>query len=278
MEETPPKPDAEIANPENNRPYSNEDITRIILAAISKLIHANRAKEKAEKKRTECREKWHFWLIFVEIGLVAVYAAVTVFEWRTFDSERKTMEEEFKASATNSQDQLRALQGQLDEMRTSRELDERAWVNVLDITNSAFSNIRDMQLIVRNKNAGRTPAIHVHASFGLTTQTNEIPQTDTFSTPHTDDVMPPGAVDNAAILKPGMLPVNIMQDIVNGKPVYFLEPFGMTIFSEGTTGYSTVLFLVLVVSNFELPHSTMNAIQTIEIKLLYPYAENIACF
>jgi hypothetical protein len=77
----------------------------------------------AENERNHRREQRRFIVEIIEIALVAIYGTVTVFECRTFDSERQTMEREFTAGQINTVNPLDVLKAKLSEMRTQRELD-----------------------------------------------------------------------------------------------------------------------------------------------------------
>lgn len=85
------------------------------------------------------------------IGL-AIYCWLNWKEWKTFDSERQTMQ---------------------DEMRN----DERAWVAVRQaaIRGNIFPNIA---FEIMFKNTGKTPAINLSVFMSQSTSTNSIPKTD----------------------------------------------------------------------------------------------------
>jgi hypothetical protein len=109
------------------------------------------------------------------IGLAA-YCWINWKEWKTFDSERQTIEIEFKTGQTNSIMQLLAMQRQLDEMKNARMLDERAWIDPYLITrwsdNGYSSSWYD---ILRFKNIGKTPAFRVFAAIGITNSYGGVP-------------------------------------------------------------------------------------------------------
>jgi hypothetical protein len=84
---------------------------------------------------------------------------------------------------------------QLKEMQITRMDDERAWVcqsEIHIVTNVA--NSLAVEVVV--KNTGKTPALHVHAVIGFTTETNSISQDDSYlvATSHGDDLLAPNAV------------------------------------------------------------------------------------
>ena len=109
---------------------------------------------------------------YIELALVAIYAFVTILEWRTFDSERKTSENEFLASQTNAARQL-------DEIRKDRTLDQRAWVAPFEMeaeagtiqTNTTF-------FILKFKNTGKTPALRFSEAHHYAYGVNSVPTND----------------------------------------------------------------------------------------------------
>ncbi|HTR41801.1 MAG TPA: hypothetical protein VMH87_09325 [Pseudomonadales bacterium] len=60
-------------------------------------------------------EKWTLFLETLGIIGLTVYCVYTYKEWRTFDSERQTMEQEFLVGETNSEKQLEVMQRQIDD-------------------------------------------------------------------------------------------------------------------------------------------------------------------
>jgi hypothetical protein len=83
------------------------------------------------------------------VAAAIIYAWFTIQEWRVFDSERRTMEQE------------------MVEMREGRILDERAWVTAFHI--ASYPSERGSNWIyfgVDFKNTGRTPAANATIWFG----------------------------------------------------------------------------------------------------------------
>ncbi len=99
-------------------------------------------------------------LVIEVLGIIGlgIYCGYTIAEWKTFDSERQTMEREFAASQTNTIEQMKVLRGQLDEMKNGRLLDERAWVVVVAYTNNQTAT--NISFNVTAKNTGKTPALN----------------------------------------------------------------------------------------------------------------------
>src|ERR1041385_6469873 len=113
MEQLPPKPPP-IGNPEQAGPkqpagYKTEnDKIEGLISTLVKINKANRRAAYTENQRTEGKEKRNFIMHVIEIVLIAVYAVVTLCEWRTFDNERKTMELESKLANINMLTEHRA--------------------------------------------------------------------------------------------------------------------------------------------------------------------------
>jgi hypothetical protein len=96
-------------------------------------------------------EKWTLVLEFAGVIGLAFYCWVNWREWRTFDSERQTMESEFKASQAVADNQLR-------EMQQSRVLDERAWISIKDIGLLLPYSAEHVGISLNLVNTGKTPA------------------------------------------------------------------------------------------------------------------------
>lgn len=121
--------------------------------------------EQKDKKKSLC-EKYKYQIEFAGfIGLV-FYCVINWLEWRTFDSERKTMEQEFIASQTNAVLQMQLIQGQLDEMQKTRIEDERAWINIKGFYDQREPNVNGYHLFsIVYTDTGKTPAMHVFSTF-----------------------------------------------------------------------------------------------------------------
>lgn len=178
MEPLPPESNPKQPKKEQYASDAKEDKIETLVSTLVKINQSNRKADNAEHKRTDRREKRNLWMHIVEIILISVYAVFTILEWNVFNTERQTMEKEFLAGVTNSQEQLNTLRGQLNEMKRARELDERAWV---------FVDIKDNGLIKQDtnvvfqaiiKNTGKTPAKITGDVSHLAVSTNEIPKYD----------------------------------------------------------------------------------------------------
>src|SRR5665213_1058722 len=86
----------------------------------------NNSNNAAHEKPSWC-EKGTFWLEVAGVLGLVFYCWINWREWQTFDSERQTMETEFKASQTNTIQELSVLHLQLNESKAGRIFDERAW-------------------------------------------------------------------------------------------------------------------------------------------------------
>lgn len=181
--------------------------------------------------------------LFGIIGL-GVYCGYTIAEWRTFDSERKTMEKEFLAGVTNSQAQMSVMQAQLNEMKRASQLDERAWVFSSIEDNSVVVQSNSCVIMIRFKNIGKTPAINIGTIENSTADVADVKDVD----PKVEGVrssLAPG--DN--INMPYQIPNNLVLKLQDGKPIYVFgtiyydDIFGMehwtqfcySIFNEGRT-------------------------------------------
>jgi hypothetical protein len=155
MDELPKISDSKPAAPQENAPKTESDkidaIAERIIAAFAKINRANRKADAAENERNHSREQRRFKVEILEITLIAIYAFVTVLEWRTFDSERVTMESEFRSSQAN-------FQMQLAEMKRSREDDERAWVGLSGVVFTLPYQTNFVDVVSEVMNTGKTPA------------------------------------------------------------------------------------------------------------------------
>jgi hypothetical protein len=162
-------------------------------------------------------------LFIVEIlGLAGLiwYCFLTKGELRVFDSERKTMENEFRAGETNSQRQLEVLQRQVDEMQKDARLEQRAWIAPVQTTRWSDDNFSNsFYFILCYKNIGRTPAPHHYTSLAISTNLNSITK---FSTepPSNFSTQPlfPGIEDR---VNSAPMPISVCMDAWNGNvPLY----------------------------------------------------------
>jgi hypothetical protein len=158
-------------------------------------------------------EKWTLWLEVAGVLGLAFYCWVNWKEWRTFDSERQTMETEFKASQTNAFNQLA-------EMRRQREVDERAWlapspVNPLTLNYSDPSRIF---YALRTRNCGKTPAKNVRTVVNWTTNANS------FTMPDIKPNISPQFIplDGESVIETPIIPYNIYTAAKSGNLPLFI--------------------------------------------------------
>lgn len=215
--------DAEPSAPHNDSSNPNHKAINAaaekIIAALTRINRANRKADAAEHKRTDSREKRRFVIEKIEIALIAVYAFVTVFEWQTFNNESMTMKNEFLAGQTNATQQLTVLQGQLDEMRKDRNLDERAWIDPYQVTrwsDNEFSN--SWYIILHYKNIGKTPALRTQVAIGVTTNLDSIPVlTENMIDFSIQNLFP----NDASEVKSSEMPIGLFADAWNEQiPIY----------------------------------------------------------
>ena len=106
-------------------------------------------------KKSFC-EKYKHELEFLAVASAVIYAFLTYFEWKTFDSERKTMEKE-------------------------NILEQRAWVAPFEIATETDPIETNISVIVlKFKNTGKTPAlnvseVHCTCLYGQNIPTNDPP-------------------------------------------------------------------------------------------------------
>lgn len=151
-----------------------------------------------------------FWVEIVGLIGLAVYCAYTIREWKTFDSERQIMRDEFNAAESNA------------------ELEERAWVVTTDhIAQYAVppggGEAVDVYFDIYFKNTGKTPGINVVTVIGQYGDTNHIPETDPYPNPvyHSETLGPDvGGILTGTIFPPAY-PEGNLKAIKNKKP-YFL--------------------------------------------------------
>jgi len=152
--------DAEPSAPHNDTSNPNQKTidtaAEKIISALTRINRANRKADAAEHKRTDSREKRRFVIEKIEIALIAVYAFVTIFEWRTFDSERQTMENKLQAN-------------------------QRAWV--CEVGENATPSGDDVVLTISFKNTGKTPALHCNIDMFCSASIASIPRMDTPQNP-----------------------------------------------------------------------------------------------
>ena len=172
------------------------------------------------KKYKRIKEEIKFWF---EIAGIIAGIGVLILLWKQYGELVKTTQVavgQLKVMKTQSD----AMQGQLQEMQTNRNLDERAWLFVYEITNAPIEDSPSNGVFfVTFKNYGRTPAFHVHGSIAFTMDATAIPKLDFFTTPHTDMTVAPDGTSSSGI---PMNAVNAafplaIQAMENGKPSYF---------------------------------------------------------
>lgn len=225
MEQLPKKSDAEQSGPHDdtaNKYNDRIDATAArVIAALTKINRANRKADKAENERNHRREKRRFTVEQIEIALVAVYAFVTILEWKTFERERQTMEDEFKSSQTNNAvtldvatNELGALRGQLDAMKETTELDERAWIYPQLMNDALVLDGTNLTFYVLIKNAGKTPALLTGGIVRAAVDFRNIARFDQETGGAEDVLLPDESLKMPLSLPPGIV-------IYNGfNPVY----------------------------------------------------------
>jgi hypothetical protein len=176
------KPSAPHENAAETENYKMESVTDRIVSAFEKINRANRKADAAENNRNHRREQRRFKVEILEISLIAIYAFVTVLEWGTFDSERKTMEKEFQTSITNAAAQYDIGRTQIEQNRLANQMDERAWVFVKLADNALNVSTNFGTFIVTMKNVGKTPALITSVFGNMAEAITDIPAHDPVGT------------------------------------------------------------------------------------------------
>ena len=170
-------------------------------------------------------ERWKYEIEFAGLLGLIFYCFVNWKELRVFDSERQTMEKEFLVGQTNSADQLKALQGQLDETKQARIQDERAWVYVTIPRDAWAVSTNDSTVNLIMKNVGKTPALITSEVGFLTENTNVIKLRDPIGKSDSLVVIP-----NSEAKLIIAIPVNVDLRILQNAKVYVF----------GTVNYSDI--------------------------------------
>jgi hypothetical protein len=179
-------------------------------------------------------------LVLEILGIVGLvyYCWVNNRELQVSDSERQTMEKEFKASAA------------------SEIIAQRAWVFVTQVTGNAAENKDRGNFIVKLQNTGRTPALNVHTTINFDFDPKNIPIKDEMETnPVTGGTLAPNAM---AFTQTAPIPFQMLTPISSGKTGYV----------SGTIWYDDIYgnhhwsqFCVMVTSDM-LHHNLLDAMPT----------------
>gem|GEM_PF-6633587 len=168
-------------------PYqsSADEVSRNVVESGPDGSDASRTKQEygnADPKWYKTKEGWDF--VMRRLVEVFTIGAVIIYFYQMQANRR----------------QAEAAEHQLREMVSENLLSERAWVNVTEVKDDFTNNIATARIIVFYKNTGKTPALHVHGTMGVTIFPDILRKrkTDLFDTPHTDDTLAPEGVDNSS--------------------------------------------------------------------------------
>jgi hypothetical protein len=126
-----------------------------------------------------------------------------------------------------ARDQLNAAQGQLEEMKRTRELDERAWISPYLTDNNMIFTTNGLRFRIDIKNSGKTPAILTSFWDGQSDNTNDIPSgIDPDGTSFSMFVSPN---DESVRLFTTSVPIKGLNAIANKTPWYV---FGSVIYRD----------------------------------------------
>jgi hypothetical protein len=137
--------------------------------------------------------------IFGIIGLF-IYCVYTIKEWKTFDSERETMENEFVISQANFRQ------------------DERAWLAAVSISQIVSQDKQNGIFSILFKNTGKTPALNVQAVTSWTMNVATIPKYDGVPAPRINSGIT--APEQNWEAQSATISAKIMSNISNGEPLY----------------------------------------------------------
>ena len=127
--------------------------------------------------------------------------------------------------------QWRDAHEQLAEARKAYKLDERAWVNPYQTTrwsDNGFTN--SFYYILRFKNIGRTPAVHVFASIAVADSDNftRIPKISTIAP--TNVSTQPLFPNTENQVQSALMPISVLANAVNKKTVLYV--FGAIVYDD----------------------------------------------
>jgi hypothetical protein len=118
--------------------------------------------------------------LFAIVGFIVVFGQLFILAWQVFILSKQTTALQGQLQAMRGQfgamtNQAAIMQGQLDEAKQDRTLNERAWVTVskIDAIPTPLSDAFYYNITL--KNSGRTPAIKVAVSFGMGTNLVNFP-------------------------------------------------------------------------------------------------------
>ncbi len=123
------------------------------------------AQHGTSKKKKRFFEEWHYEIEFCAVAAAVIYAVFTWLEWRTFDSERRTMEAELK------------------EIQANGRLDERPWLIFNSFDGEMAEDGTNLVVKMKYRNTGKTPAVNVQNIMGFAGSTNFIDSMDQKPTP-----------------------------------------------------------------------------------------------
>ena len=107
---------------------------------------------------------------------------------------------------------------QLQEMQKTRTDDERAWVLANGITSNFTESNSGVVFYVSYKNTGKTPALRVQSVISWAISSDSIPKMDGIPDhPVNSGLCAPDSVGKS---QSAPIPIQIMEDIINGKSIY----------------------------------------------------------
>jgi hypothetical protein len=124
---------------------------------------SERPAEEKQKEKKGVFEKWKYEIEFAGLLGLIFYCYVNWREWQTFDSERVTMESEFKASQVAISNEQYIAESQLREMQKATIIDERAWLGIVhyEVESNISGHPTGISFEPEIRNTGKTPALNV---------------------------------------------------------------------------------------------------------------------
>ena len=122
-----------------------------------------------------------------------------------------------------SRAQWRVMREQLNEMKTSSALDQRAWVGTIDASQFTFTLGQNVVVVVPVKNSGKTPALMVTTVAAMRTiDAGKVPDFKDLKEPTGVGVIQPNAATYMSIFSDQILNKDMMEELTQGKRVLWI--------------------------------------------------------
>jgi hypothetical protein len=185
------------------------------------------------------------------VGIAAGFAVLLVLVGQYCEMVKATKVTEGQLKAMQSQSDV--MQGQLNEMRRTRILDERAWVAPIQsgLIISPIGDSGSTFVQIQYKNTGKTPAVNAVCIFGSTTNFDDIGKNEGYPTNSSNfGMIPPDVISHSDI---GAINGFTVQDIKGGMTYYI---FGKIWYDDIFGNRHWTTFSYLIETNFTEYFST----------------------